>query len=200
MSDTKLRPSSLTKDPTAVEEADVGRIRDIIFGNQMRDYERRFGDLFSQLEAETNRIKTEVERRLDKFEAFIRTEFEQLNNRIGKERGDRVEAVEQIERTIVSNQKVAGDKLSRIDEQLSKSTAEIRKLMHDQITELSAHTSKLHEESGSRLKTESECLRQDKVSRADLAELLTEVALRLNTDGANDAGSSHSARPATANK
>lgn len=200
MSDTKLRPTTLAKDPTTVDEADVGRIRDIIFGNQMRDYERRFGDLFSQLEAETNRIKTEVERRLDKFEAFIRTEFEQLNTRIGKERSDRVESIEQVERSIVSNQKSAGDKLSRLDEQFSKSAAEIRKLMHDQVTELSAHTSKLHEENGSRLKSESERLRQDKVGRADLAELLTEVALRLNTDLKNESGSGTPVRPAAASK
>lgn len=200
MSDTKLRPANLAKEPTAGEEADVGRIRDIIFGNQMRDYERRFGDLFSQLEAETNRIKTEVERRLDKFEAFIRTEFEQLNLQIGKERSDRVESVEQIERSIVGTQKSASDKLSRLDEQFSKSAVEIRKLMHDQVTELSAHASKLHEESGSRLKSESKRLRQDKVGRADLAELLSEVALRLNTDGIHDAGPSIPARPTTVNK
>ena len=197
MSDTKQRPAALAKDPINAEEADVGRIRDIIFGNQMRDYERRFGDLFSQLEAETNRIKTDVERRLDKFEAFIRTEFEQLNNGISKERADRVESVEQVERSIVSHQKSAGDKLSRLDEQFTKSSAEIRKLMHDQITELSLLASKLHEESGSRLKSESERLRQDKVGRADLAELLNEVALRLNTDHKNDLGS---AAPAAANK
>jgi uncharacterized phage infection (PIP) family protein YhgE len=197
MSDTKLRPAMLAKDPINAEEADVGRIRDIIFGNQMRDYERRFGDLFSQLEAETNRIKTDVERRLDKFEAFIRTEFEQLNSGISKERTDRVESVEQVERSIVSNQKSAGDKLSRLDEQFTKSSAEIRKLMHDQITELSLLASKLHEESGSRLKSESERLRQDKVGRADLAELLNEVALRLNTDQKIDLGS---AAPAAANK
>lgn len=200
MSDTKLRPATLAKDPINAEEADVGRIRDIIFGNQMRDYERRFGDLFSQLGAETNRIKTDVERRLDKFEAFIRAEFEQLNSAISKERADRVESIEQVERSIVSNQKSAGDKLSRLDEQFTKSSAEIRKLMHDQITELSLHASKLHEESGSRLQSESERLRQDKVGRADLAELLNEVALRLNTDQKNDLGSAAPARPAVANK
>ena len=58
MSDTKVRPTSIANDFASGEESDMGRIRDIIFSNQMRDYERRFGELFSQLEADTNRIVT----------------------------------------------------------------------------------------------------------------------------------------------
>jgi predicted nucleic acid-binding Zn-ribbon protein len=46
------------KDATKEAAAEVGRIRDIIFGNEMRDYDRRF----DSLQGDLDRLQQEIDR------------------------------------------------------------------------------------------------------------------------------------------
>ena len=72
--------------------ASLDKVRDILFGSQMRDVERRFARLEERLLKETTDLKDDVRRRLDTLEAYIRRENESLEGQIKSERGDRVDA------------------------------------------------------------------------------------------------------------
>ena len=54
--------------------ASLDKVRDILFGNQMRDVERRFARLEERLLKETTDLKDDVRRRLDTLEAYMRRE------------------------------------------------------------------------------------------------------------------------------
>ena len=45
-------------------DRNVDQIRDILFGGQMRDYERRFQELSERLDAEAARLRQDLEKRL----------------------------------------------------------------------------------------------------------------------------------------
>lgn len=161
-------------------ETNVHKIREILFGGQMREYDRRFDELSTRLENDTRRVKQDLEQRLDKFEAFIQKEFEQLNVKIQKERTERSDALEKTQQALSTADKTLTDKIGRLDEQFTRETAEIRKHVLTQVTELSNRANQLHEQLQAALKQETQRLNDMKVGRHDLAELLTEVALRLN--------------------
>ena len=72
--------------------ASLDKVRDILFGNQMRDVERRFARLEERLIKETADLKDDVRRRLETLEAYVRRENESLEGQIKSERGDRVDA------------------------------------------------------------------------------------------------------------
>jgi hypothetical protein len=64
----------------------VDKIRDILFGSQMRDYETRFARLEETVIKETTEIRESSRRRFDQLEQYIKREFEALEERFKAER------------------------------------------------------------------------------------------------------------------
>src|SRR5438067_5799027 len=62
-----------------MDEADkVDRIRDILFGPQMRDYDGRFQRLEDNLAREANEIRDDTQKRLEALERFIKAKWTRL--------------------------------------------------------------------------------------------------------------------------
>ena len=59
----------------------VDKIRDILFGSQMRDYESRFARLEETLVKENAEIRETNRRRFEQLEAFVRKEFDSIQSR-----------------------------------------------------------------------------------------------------------------------
>src|SRR5438105_4174509 len=63
------------------EAGKVDRIRDILFGPQMRDYDGRFQRLEDNLAREANEIRADTQKRLEALERFIKGEVDSINSR-----------------------------------------------------------------------------------------------------------------------
>ena len=74
----------------------VDKIRDILFGEEMRVYERRFNELDQRLVREQQKLKDELGSRLTKFEGFMKKEIEKLTEKDKQEKKDRVDAVKML--------------------------------------------------------------------------------------------------------
>src|SRR5258708_30659764 len=73
----------------------VDKIRDILFGSQMRDYETRFARLEETVIKETGEIRETSRRRFDQLENYVKKEFEALETRLKSEREERSEGASQ---------------------------------------------------------------------------------------------------------
>jgi hypothetical protein len=172
--------------------ASLDKVRDILFGSQMRDVERRFARLEERLLKETTDLKDDVRRRLDTLEAYIRRENESLEGQIKSERGDRVDAHSGLSNELKETARGFERRATTIDEQHSKGQRELRQQMLEQHQRLSDDLrQKVEEILGTLARTANE-LRTDKADRATIAALLTEVAMRLTDEfripGAEDVG------------
>jgi len=172
--------------------ASLDKVRDILFGSQMRDVERRFARLEERLLKETTDLKDDVRRRLDTLEAYMRRETESLEGQIKSERGDRVDAHSGLANELKETARGFERRATTIDEQHSKGQREIRQQMLEQHQRLSDDLrQKVEEILGTLARTANE-LRTDKADRATIAALLTEVAMRLTDEfripGAEDVG------------
>src|SRR3954463_16542685 len=78
----------------------VDKIRDILFGSQMRDYESRFARLEETLIKETVEIRETSKRRFDQLESYIRKEFETVQARLKSERDERTDSSNQQSRDL----------------------------------------------------------------------------------------------------
>src|ERR1700743_680264 len=76
----------------------VDKIRDILFGSQMRDYESRIARLEETLVKETTEMRETNRRRFDELESYIRGEFESVQNRLKAERDERSDSTSQLGR------------------------------------------------------------------------------------------------------
>lgn len=72
----------------SAEEAapgNVDKIRDILFGSQMKDYETRFNRLEETLLSQTSDLRESTRKRLDALENYLRKELESLQSRLKAE-------------------------------------------------------------------------------------------------------------------
>jgi hypothetical protein len=157
----------------------VDRIREILFGSQMREYEQRFAQLEERLLRETGELKMEVRRRLDSLETYTRQEVEALSNRLRTERSERTETLDRISRDAAEATRAVEGRLVQLDEQVSKDMRDLRQLVLERhrglSDELAQSISRLELLQNRRL----EELRGSAVDRMALASLLAEVALRI---------------------
>src|ERR1700728_3384732 len=80
--------------------ASVEKIREILFGSQIKNYETRFARLEEALARETSEIKETMRRRLESLEAFFKSETESLSARLKAERDEREETLNNISREL----------------------------------------------------------------------------------------------------
>jgi phage host-nuclease inhibitor protein Gam len=158
----------------------VDKIRDILFGTQMRDYESRFARLEETLIKETLEIRETGRRRHEQLESYIRKEFEAVQARIKTERDERTDNAAALSREL----KELGDTLARrirdLDDRGNNVERELRNDLLQQARDLTEEIRARHEELSSLLEKRVHELRDGKTDRATLASLFTEVALRLS--------------------
>ena len=164
------------------EAASVDKIRDILFGGQMRDYERKFGRLEDRLTKDTTELKDEVKRSLGAFDQFVKQELESLAGRLKSEQDQRQTADRDLAGEIKELKQALQQATAQLEDRISTMQRELRQQLLDQYRNLSDDISRKSQEADSALKRESGELRFEKADRAALAALFNEVALRLKDE------------------
>jgi DNA repair exonuclease SbcCD ATPase subunit len=162
--------------------ANLEKVRDLLFGGQMRDYDRRFASLEERILKETTDLREEVRKRLSSIEQLLAREVDALNDRVRTEQEDRSAAAKELARQLDDTARTFERKNSQLDDQLSRGMRELRQQLHDQHQQLSDDLKRQADQILERLARESDQLRSDKTDRASLAALLTEMAMRLTDD------------------
>ncbi|MCF4970004.1 hypothetical protein [Nostoc sp. CMAA1605] len=176
MNKLQLRSSGLA------EGNNLEKVREILFGSQIRDVDKRFTRLEERLITEINNFRDEAKKRLDALETYIKKEVDALTERVKKEQVERESALKAITEEQKSINQSLERKFSHFDEQNNHSQRELREQILNQSKELQEDIQKKYEEILVLLKREMQALDRDKTDRTKLATLFTELAVRLNTD------------------
>src|SRR5580704_1046241 len=163
----------------APEGANVDKIRDILFGSQMRDYEKRFTRLEDNVTKAIENLREDMTKRLDTLGGFVRQEVDSLSQRIKSEKAERSECLKEAAREIKDAAIVLEKRLSQLEEQMSDGQGELRAKRREHSKAISADIDKLRRETAAALNREVEVLRDEKTDRAGLADLFSEFSLRL---------------------
>jgi len=163
-------------------DRNVDQIRDILFGGQMRDYERRFQELNQRLEAELARLRETQDKRLAQIDKRVDDQLEKLGKQLRQEVQDRTGAIDDLESRIQQAARTSRSEINKALEGLAHDLAASDERLREAIAELNAAVGTRAEETESALSRASAELRAEKVGRDDLAALLTEFALRLRGD------------------
>lgn len=179
--ETSLQTVSAQGAPAAIPGAteNVDRIREILFGSQMREYGQRFVQMEERLLRETSELKSEVRRRLDSLEAYTRQEIDSLSDRHKTERAERTESDERVLRELTEVARGLERRLLQSDEQLTKDLRDLRQMMHERHRNLSDELTQCVGKMEIMQTRRLEELRGTSMDRMALASLLAEVALRI---------------------
>ena len=178
-------PQSATEETSATEPAEGGnldKIREIIFGGQMRDYDKRFTRLEARLVKEGADLRDDTKQRFEILEMFIKREFEALAERLRTEQRHREESTQNLSRSLTETAQALEAKLVQFDEMSARGQRDLRSQILDQSKTLSEEIRQKHAEVSSALEREVADLNHEKPSRSHLASMFSELAARLNGD------------------
>lgn len=164
------------------EGGNIDKIREILFGVQMRDNEKRFSRIEERLLKESADLRDDTRKRFEALEAFVRSEFEALSDQLKAEQRARDESAQNLARDLQETGKALERKLAQFDEQTTRSQRDMRQQILDQSKSLSDEIRQKYNELQSLLEREVAELGHAKTDRASLAALFTEVSLRLNNE------------------
>lgn len=171
--------NNLTMPPHS-EVNSLDKVRDILFGHQVRDIDVRFSRLEERLIKECNSLRDETRIRLDQIENYMKQEVESLTTQVKSEHGDRDRAVQLLRNETQTIKSTLEERISQVDEYANRSQRELREQLFSQSKTLQDALQQKYEEIIALLEQESKDLRHQKTDRSTLAALLNELAIRLN--------------------
>jgi hypothetical protein len=160
----------------------VDKIREIIFGNQMQDYDKRFARLEDGLEKKLTELRDATHKRLDSIEAYIKKEIEALSDRLKNEQSMRDAATQKISKEFKDSMRSISKNIEQLEEKQSKDTRELRQQILDTSKELTNDIADKQTEAAEALKRAYNELNENKVARTTLSELLMEMAVRTSNE------------------
>jgi hypothetical protein len=168
--------------PDGAETGSIDQIRDIIFGSQMKEYERRFLRLEERSQQRIAELHAEVVKRLDAIEAFTRKEIDAQNEQLKSEHSARSDAVKTLANEIGEAVRALTRSIEAQAEKQAHEAGDLRQQVMDLSTSLSEEIRQKHGESSQRLDQAVRELDNGKVARTALSEILLEMAGRLSDE------------------
>ncbi len=162
--------------------ASLEKVREILFGVQMRENDKRFSRLEERLAKDIAEMKDDVRKRLAALEGYVKKEVESLEDRIKTEQDTRNEQLKETTREIKDNAKAFEKKCASLDDQIAKGQKDLRQQLLDLNKRLSDEIQQKTDEVLAALAREAQELRTEKADRAAISTLFTEMAMRLSDE------------------
>jgi hypothetical protein len=172
-------PPPAYETPADAGAGNIDKIRDILFGSNMRDYEQRFARLEEALKKESADLRDTTRRHLESLEAFVHKELAALEGRLNVERDERSESNSRLAADLSITSTSIFKKIGEMENHEAQAKREIRNDLLQQSKELTDAIRDKGEELIALLERRSQELQHAKTDRAALAGLFNEVALRL---------------------
>ena len=182
-SDPEGSPQNATGNEAATPEAgNVDKIREILFGGQMRDYDKRFARLEERLLKESTELREDSRKRFEALEMFVNKEFAALASRLQSEQQNREGSVQTVARELQEAIRSLDGKLTQFSNQTTETQHDLRQQLLEQSKNLNEEIRRKYDDVSATLAREFAELNNDKADRSALSSLFTELAMRLNND------------------
>jgi len=164
------------------EAQSIDRVRDILFGSQARQFEQKFAHLEALLQKEITNLREESRKRFDSLENYMKKEFDAQAEQIQTEQNERTDSVEDLSAKLNKTNKTLEKKISQLGEKVATGQRDLQGQILEQSKKLMDEIREKDEKLSAALDQSVKELRHEKIDRLALANLLTEVALRLKEE------------------
>jgi vacuolar-type H+-ATPase subunit I/STV1 len=164
------------------EVVGVDKIRELLFGNQMQDYDRRFSKLEERFLQRFKDVESETARNLSAFESNAKKQVESLASQLRDEKDLRAEADKEIERTVREHNQAIEKRLRTMSDQLSQLERDFADRLSQEAQSLREEIKRRNEDTQHTIEKMFAELSNVKTDRNLLAGLFVEVAKCLNQE------------------
>jgi hypothetical protein len=158
------------------EEENIGKIRDILFGVQVRDFEKRFSELERHFEKEFAKSRKETAKDLARIEELLEKHVGSLTESIYNEQDSRNSAVKGLSDDLKSAAKNLSNEIYSLSSQTAKNETELRQNLVEQSESIVGLIQANQKEIVSSLEMKSDELQDSKADRKSLAKAFETIA------------------------
>lgn len=168
-------------DAPAPESLD--KVRDILFGGQMRAVEARLHGMEDRWREEQTSLRNEFARRLTDLDGTMRKEIASLGERLAAERTKRAEELKALNAELRESLKNLERRHQKLEEANALADADLRDQLVKSNTSLSTDLARTADRLSGELSRVESSLRGEKLDTAALAAALTEMSNKLTATG-----------------
>lgn len=157
----------------------VGQIRDILFGGQMREYDRRFARIESRLDQEMVALREDLRKQMELLGSYVKKEFSTISEQIFSEQQKRERSTDTLNDQIKQAANEFKEKLGHFESDTDKNLREIRHALLDSAKTLMEDVERKIGVAVATMTQAQKELRAEKMDRTTLSNLLNEIAIRI---------------------
>ena len=161
--------------------AEVDKIREILFGQQISEYESRFAQLEIRLAREIEAVRDDIIRRFEKVQSQVTQDFTNLSRQIGTEQKYRAEEISALHGQFRAARDELETAVHRAAGDAEAATETIREAFEEEAARQQEAVSARTEEIERRLEAVASQLRRDKVDRSSMETLFEQLAAHFGT-------------------
>lgn len=171
--------SEISKEEMRERLGNIDQIRDIIFGPQLREYDNRF----DKIESDISLLQQEMRDRIDQVKTVVSTElrsaFDSLEKKLRSISLSYQEEISDLRQQVDRVNKKFTNAVEGLDQNIDNQTTSLRKELTDSRTKLQEDVRSLRLQVFEELERRLSTMRDVKVSKDDVAEILFELGMRL---------------------
>ena len=164
------------------ESSGVDKMRELLFGNQMQDYDKRFSILEERFQQRLRDLESESSRSLANLEATMKKQLESVANQFREEKELRAEADKELERGQREHGQALEKRLAQVSDQLARQEREFTDRLGHEVQSLREDIRRRQDDSRATTERMFAELSNVKTDRNLLAGLFVEIAKCLNQD------------------
>jgi hypothetical protein len=157
----------------------LDKVRDILFGSQMRAVESRMQGLEERLRREHETLRTDFGKQVESLDAFIRSEAQALADRLSAERTRRTEELKSLGAEIKETIRALEKRHVELEEATNTADADLRDQLLMQSKAAATELARLGERLGAELQRSHHELKSTKTDSAALSSLLADLAAKV---------------------
>lgn len=174
--DDELDSSSRMEPELSAELDNLGKVREILFGGSVDRLNAQLDAIESSFTERMEIQLKEYETKLDSLESFIKKQLDILSSAISDEKGERIDTLEEISNNLSNFRTDLGDEVTQLNlmfnSKSDRQNEEMRKKIDDESKELGERLSSYRSNTNDSI----EKLKEEKASRASLAEMFENLA------------------------
>jgi len=160
----------------------VDKIRELLFGNQMQDYDRRFSTLAESFHQKLRDLESETTRSQGGLEANLKKQLESIASQVREEKDLRADADKDLDRNLRECTQALEKRIGQLSDQLARLERDMSDRISHEVQGLRDEIKRRNDDTRTTLDRMFTELRDVKTDRTLLAGLFVEVARCLNQE------------------
>jgi hypothetical protein len=180
----RRKAGSVEAAPPAADEQpeNLDKVRDILFGGQMRAVDSRLAALEDRFQRELQAVRSESAKRISSLETYVKKELQAHAEQLKTERTKRADDLKALGNDLKAGFSDLERRLAKLDDATAKADADLRTAILEHSKTVAADLKRMSEDTASELDRVTHELRSEKLDTASLVELFSDMALRLTED------------------